>query len=219
MSYDWLYVLNSLLFMTSPFLLRFLKDNIGIITRSLFVHTYFWRFNIYYHRMWQYDSVSFHIYRLSNQWFPKAPTLVRIYEFLFYYKTIYYDIDIMVYTFIYNMLSIFYHLLSHIYHAVWLIIILKYIVLYLVLLVFWFQNSDLISEIYSYLKIIYEKESLVHWPSVILEMSVIFCNYKHVGQTTTIHLIFCYFSCVCLYIHFDEDVNEIFVCSKVGFSV
>ena len=67
----------------------------------------------------------------------------------------------LFYTFCYNVLSILYNLLSHIHHAVWLDIFFEYL-LYFISLVFWFQNSDLISEIHSYQKIILWKNSHVH---------------------------------------------------------
>ena len=58
------------------------------------------------------------------------------------------------------MLSILYSLWSHLYHAVWLVIIFEYL-LYFILLVFWFQNYGLNSEIYSYFKIILQ--NMIPW--------------------------------------------------------
>ena len=84
LSYYWYYVLISLPFTTSPFFHSgFLLDNIGIGTRGLVVRKYFWRFNIYYYRMWQYDSVNYHLYKVSSKFFPGVPMLVRIDKFLF----------------------------------------------------------------------------------------------------------------------------------------
>ena len=97
------------------------------------------------------------------------------------------------------MLLILYNLLSHIYHAFWLVILFEYLI-YFILLVFWFQNNDLISAIHSYLKYFYENEFLVHQPLFILEMKVIFCNPHHGSQLITTHSILCYFF-MCLFFH------------------
>ena len=55
--------------------------------------------------------------------------------------------------------------------------------------------------------------------SFILLMQVLFCNCHRGGQLTTTHCIFDIFSYVCLSTHFDEYVNNIIVCSLVGFRV
>ena len=46
--------------------------------------------------MWQYDSVNYHIYRVSSQFPPEVQTLVPIYEVQLHYKIIFFDIDIAI---------------------------------------------------------------------------------------------------------------------------
>ena len=122
-------------------------DNICISTRGLVVQKYYRSFNIHYYRMWHYDLLNYHIYM----------AFMNFYFIIKYYILIY---ILRFNTFWYNMLSIVYHLLSHIYHAVWLVIIFEYL-LYFILLVFWFQNYGLNSEIYSYFKIILQ--NMIPW--------------------------------------------------------
>ena len=44
--------------------------------------------------MWHHDSVNCHIYRVSYQILPEVQMLVYIYEVLFYYEILYFDIDV-----------------------------------------------------------------------------------------------------------------------------
>ena len=46
--------------------------------------------------MWQYDLVNYHIYRVNSQLFTEFQMLLLIYEVLFYYEIIYFDINIKI---------------------------------------------------------------------------------------------------------------------------
>ena len=83
--------------MTSPFFHDgLILDNIGISTVGLAVRTYFQKFQ---YILLPYVTVWFgrlpH-YRESSQFFPEVQMLVHIYEVLFYYKIIYFDIDMTI---------------------------------------------------------------------------------------------------------------------------
>ena len=97
------------------------------------------------------------------------------------------------------MVSIFNHLFLHIYHAVWLVIISKYLS-YFILLLFWFQDSDLIYEIISYFKIILQQRTPCALTLSYIDNTVIFCNRHHEVQLTKNHSILCYFV-VCFFLH------------------
>ena len=162
--YAWSYILISLPFMASSFItLRFLLDNICISTRSLVVRTYFWRVPIYYYRMWQYNVVNYHIYRVLSQLFPEVSMLVHIYEIQLHYKIIFLISLLPLYSFCCYVLSIMYHLLSCIYLLVLLVNILQifidfyYINILIPKIRFNFSNSFTFHNCFT------EERKLGHW--------------------------------------------------------